>query len=144
MALYTLSTILKYSLSHRRPPESLLAHLKCLLLPKISMLVMHLSQNINHFVIWYCQPTFEHQESTLTLNRICSLLRVFLVAFGTFRDFCCIPVKQGALILPCICFLAIRIVQMQLVDHYVKARRKKILLSPYITTRKLIYGFVKL
>ena len=62
LALYTLSTILKYSLSDMRPPESLLAHLKCHLLPKMSMLVMHLSQNIDHFVIWYHQPTFEHQE----------------------------------------------------------------------------------
>ena len=75
LALYTLSTILKYSLSHIRPPESLLAHLEYPLLPKMSMLVMHLSQNIDHFVIWYHQPTFEHQERTF-------IVEVCMVLFG--------------------------------------------------------------
>ena len=37
------------------------------------MLVMHLSQSIDHFVIWYHQPTFEHQESTFIVE-VCVFL----------------------------------------------------------------------
>ena len=73
LALYTLITILKYSLSHTRPLESLLAHLEYPMLPKMSTLVMHLSQNIDHFVIWYHQPTFKHQESTFIVE-VCMIL----------------------------------------------------------------------
>ena len=39
----------------------------------MSILVMHFSQNIDHFVIWYHQPTFEHQERTFIVE-ICIIL----------------------------------------------------------------------
>ena len=58
-----------------RPLELLLAYLECPLLPKMSTLVMHLSQNIDYFVIWYHQPTFEHQESTF-------IVEVHMILFG--------------------------------------------------------------
>ena len=32
------------------------------------MIVMHLSQNIDQFVIWYHQPTFEHQERSFIVE----------------------------------------------------------------------------
>ena len=56
-----------------RPPESLLAHIECSLLLKMSTIVMHLFQNIDHFVIWYHQSTFEHQEGTLIVE-VCTIL----------------------------------------------------------------------
>ena len=51
-----------------RPPELLPAHLECPMLPKKSTLIMHLSQNIDHFAIWYHQPTFEHQERSFIVE----------------------------------------------------------------------------
>ena len=78
LALYTLSAILKYSLSHTRPPEPLLAHLEHSLLPKISTLVMYISQNIDHFVIWYHQSAFGHQKRTF-IEVWMTLLGEFLV-----------------------------------------------------------------
>ena len=39
----------------------------------MSMLIMHLSQNIDPLIIWYHQPTFEHQESTFIVE-ICMIL----------------------------------------------------------------------
>ena len=73
LALYTISAILKYSLSNMRPPEQLLAYLEYPLLPKTSTLVMPLFQNIDHFVIWYHQSTFEHQERTFIVEVCMSL-----------------------------------------------------------------------
>ena len=36
---------------------------------------MDLSQNISHFVIWYRQPTFEHQEWSF-------IVEIFMTLFG--------------------------------------------------------------
>ena len=74
LALYTLSAILKYSFSYTRLPEPLLIYLEYPLLPKVSTLVMHLSQNIDHFVIWHHQPTFEHQERFFIVEVYITLL----------------------------------------------------------------------
>ena len=57
-----------------RPPEPLLAHLECPLLHKVSMLVMHLSQNIDYFVICYHQPTFEYHERSFIVEVCMTLL----------------------------------------------------------------------
>ena len=74
LALYKLSAILKYSLSHRRSPEPFLTNLEYPLSPKVSTLVMQFYQNIDFFVIWYHQPTFEHQERSFIVEVCMTLL----------------------------------------------------------------------
>ena len=70
-----------------RPPKSFLAHLEYPLLPKMSNLVMHLSQSIDHFVIWYHQHTYEHQERTFKVE-------VCMTLFGKLAITC-----QGRIVL---------------------------------------------
>ena len=79
LALYTLFAILEYSLSHMGPPKPLLAHLQGLLLPKVSTLVIHFSQNVHYFVIWYHQPTFKYQERSFIVEVCMTLLGELLV-----------------------------------------------------------------
>ena len=42
---------------------------------------MHVSQNVHHFVIWYHQPTFEHQERTVIVEVCMTLLGELPVTF---------------------------------------------------------------
>ena len=74
LAPHTLFAILKYSLPHIGPPKPLVVHLQSSLLPKVPMLVMHLSQNIYYFVTWYHQPTFKRQERAFTVKIYITLL----------------------------------------------------------------------
>ena len=67
-----------------------------------------------------------------------------LFSFSHLCSFSCIPVKWGALILPCICVSGISTIQMELVHHHIKARRKQVAFCSNFTTRKLIYGFMKM
>ena len=45
------------------------------MLPKLSTLVMYLSKIVHLFVIWYHQPTFEHQERTI-------IVEIYMILFG--------------------------------------------------------------
>ena len=74
LTLYALVAILQYSLSHIRPPEPLIAHLQGPLWPKVSRLIIHFSQNVHHFVNWYYQSIFEHQERSFKVEVYMTLL----------------------------------------------------------------------
>ena len=74
-AFYILSAILEYILSYAKPPKLLLAYLQFPLLPKVSLIIMHLSQNTWHFFVLYHQPTFEHQDRSF-------IVEVFMTLFG--------------------------------------------------------------